>query len=289
MSDTYREPVVRKKEKAGYLKMCLHNSSFMAGCIIVFFILILALFPQFFATHDPNEINPNAILQGPSRENFFGTDNYGRDIYSRVIWATRVDISIGVFGALVPFFIGSILGLLTGYYGGILDTIVMRILDVLMAFPFTVLVIAIMSVLGTGIHNVYIALWSTGWMTFCRLVRAETLVLKKIEFLQAANVSGFSDARILFRHMLPNVIAPAIVFLASEIVMCLLTGASMSFLGLGVQPPQSEWGYILNTGRGFISFAWWMTVFAGLFLSITGIGFSLIGDGLTDFLRTKGR
>ena len=137
--------------------------------------------------------------------------------------------------------------------------------------------------------NLFIALWLVGWMSYAKLVRSEVLVLKDSEFIQAARVAGFSDARILFRHLLPNVISSAVVFAASDVVMCMLTGASMSFLGLGVQPPTPEWGSILNEGRNFITFAWWTTFFPGLFLAISGVGFSLLGDGLTDFLRTKGR
>ena len=165
----------------------------------------------------------------------------------------------------------------------------MRVIDVLMAFPFTILVIVIMSILGSGIQNVFIALWIVSWMSYARLVRSEVLKLKNTEFIQAAQVEGFSDLRILFRHLLPNVISQAVVYTASDIVMCMLTGASMSFLGLGVQLPAPEWGAILNEGRSYISYAWWITLFPGLFLAFSGIGFSLLGDTLTDVLRGKGR
>ena len=227
--------------------------------------------------------------QAPSAAHWFGTDFYGRDIFSRVIWGTRIDLLIGVLGVVIPFLVGGMIGLLAGYYGGFLDSLLMRITDIMMAFPFTILVITIMAILGQGLINLFIALWLVGWMSYAKLVRSEVLVLKDSEFIQAARVAGFSDARILFRHLLPNVISSAVVFAASDVVMCMLTGASMSFLGLGVSPPTPEWGSILNEGRNFITFAWWPTLFPGLFLAVSGVGFSLLGDGLTDFLRPKGR
>jgi peptide/nickel transport system permease protein len=265
------------------------NLSFISGSIIVLLVILLALFPQFIATHDPIAVDVTSALQAPSAKHFFGTDNYGRDIFSRVVWGTRIDLLLGVFATLIPFAAGSILGLVSGYYGGVLDSILMRTIDILMAFPFTVLVIAIMTILGQGIWNVYIALWVVGWISYAKLVRGDVLVLKNSEYIQAASVAGFSDMRILMRHMLPNVISSAVVFAASDVVLNMLTGASMSFIGLGIQPPTPEWGVILNEGRGYISIAWWITFFPGLFMAVTGIGFSLLGDGLADFLRTKGR
>ncbi len=267
----------------------LTNPSFVAGSIIVLIVVLIAFLPMKIATYDPIEISTKASLLPPSRDHFFGTDNYGRDIFSRVIWATKIDLQIGVFATIVPLIIGSLIGLFAGFYGGILDSIIMRINDILMAFPFTILIIVIMAILGQGTRNIYIAIWLVGWMGYARLVRGEVIVLKETEFIQAARLGGFSDLRILFRHLLPNVVSSAVVLSASDVVLNMLIGASMSFLGLGVQPPTPEWGAILNEGRGYISIAWWITFFPGLFMAITGIGFSLIGDGLTDFLRTKGR
>jgi peptide/nickel transport system permease protein len=263
--------------------------AFVVGVVIVLAALVLAFFPGWLTPYNPIEVNTQARTVAPSAAHPFGTDNFGRDVFARVVYGTRIDLQIGVFGTLIPFVFGSILGLLAGYYGGILDSLLMRFIDILMAFPFTILVITIMTILGQGLQNVYIALWLVGWISYARLVRGEVLVLKNAEFIQAAKVAGFTDARILFRHMLPNVISSAVVFAASDVVLCMLTGASMSFLGLGVQLPTPEWGAILNEGRGYISYAWWITFFPGLFMAITGVGFSLIGDGLTDFLRTKGR
>ena len=263
--------------------------TFIFASIVVLAFMLISFFPGVFAHGDPLEVNVAQALQGPSAQHWFGTDDYGRDIYTRVIYGAGIDLAMGVLGVIVPFVIGTVLGLLAGYYGGWLDGVVMRVIDVLMAFPFTILVIVIMAILGPGIQNVFIALWIVGWMSYTRLVRGEVLKLKDTEFIQAAVVEGFTDRRILLRHLLPNVISSSIVYGASDIVMTMLTGASMSFLGLGVQIPSPEWGAILNEGRAFISYAWWITFFPGLFLAVTGVGFSLLGDCLTDILRRKGR
>ena len=278
-------PLEQKRSMPAWLA----KPSFVIGLLIVLVVILMALFPQFIAPYDPIATDVTVSNQAPSAAHWFGTDFYGRDIFSRVIWGTRIDLLIGVLGVVIPFLVGGMIGLLAGYYGGFLDSLLMRITDIMMAFPFTILVITIMAILGQGLINLFIALWLVGWMSYAKLVRSEVLVLKDSEFIQAARVAGFSDARILFRHLLPNVISSAVVFAASDVVMCMLTGASMSFLGLGVSPPTPEWGSILNEGRNFITFAWWPTLFPGLFLAVSGVGFSLLGDGLTDFLRTKGR
>ena len=277
------------KRHRGNRPAWLRNLSFMTGAVIVLLALIVALFPQIFASHDPLAVDAVSILQAPSGVHLFGTDNYGRDVFSRVIWGTRIDLLLGVLGTIIPFVFGCVLGLLSGYFGGVLDSVLMRVIDILMAFPFTVLVIAIMTVLGQGMFNVYIALWFVGWISYAKLVRGDVLVLKNAEYIQAVKIAGFTNKRILLRHLLPNVINAAVVFAASDVVLNMLTGASLSFIGLGIQPPTPEWGAIMNEGRGYINIAWWITFFPGLFMAITGIGFSLLGDGLADFLRTKGR
>lgn len=267
----------------------LRNLSFLIGAVIILLVAAIALFPQMFTSLDPLAVDVSACLQAPSGVHPFGTDNYGRDIFARVIWGTRIDLLLGLFGTMIPFVVGCILGLLSGYYSGLLDSFLMRVIDILMAFPFIVLVIAIMTILGQGMMNVYIALWLVDWIAYAKLVRGDVLVLKNSEFIQAAKIAGFTDKRILLRHLLPNVINAAVVFAASDVVLNILTGASLSFIGLGIQPPAPEWGAIMNEGRGYINIAWWITFFPGLCMTVTGIGFSLLGDGLADFLRTKGR
>ena len=282
-------PRVEQARKKHRLPAWAVTPTFILGIIIVVAALVMAIFPEQIAPYDPTVVDITVRTKAPSAEHIFGTDNNGRDVFSRVVWGTRIDLSIGFFGVLVPMIIGGIIGLLAAWYGGWLDSLLMRISEIMMAFPFTILVIAIITILGTGTINLYIALWLVGWMSYARLVRAEVLKLKKAEFIEAARVAGFSDARILLRHILPNVISSSIVFAASDMVMCMLTGASMSFLGLGVQPPTPEWGAILNEGRTYISYASWMTFFPGLVLATTGVGLSLLGDSMTDILRRKGR
>ena len=282
-------PRVEQTRKKHRLPAWAVAPTFILGIIIVVAALVMAIFPEQIAPYDPTAVDITVRTKAPSAEHIFGTDNYGRDVFSRVVWGTRIDLSIGFFGVLVPMIIGGIIGLLAAWYGGWLDSLLMRISEIMMAFPFTILVIAIITILGTGTINLYIALWLVGWMSYARLVRAEVLKLKKAEFIEAARVAGFSDARILLRHILPNVISSSIVFAASDMVMCMLTGASMSFLGLGVQPPTPEWGAILNEGRTYISYASWMTFYPGLVLAVTGVGLSLLGDSMTDILRRKGR
>lgn len=261
--------------------------SMIVGILIIAFAFFVAFFPQLFTRFDPLAVNTKARMLFPSAEHPFGTDNYGRDVFSRVVYGTAIDLKIGIFGMLIPLITGTIIGLVAGYYGGVLDSILMRIIDIFMAFPFTILVIAIMTILGPGIQNVFIALWFVGWVDYAKLVRGDTLTVKNSEYIQAAKVAGFSDKRILLRHIMPNVISSSIVFATSDVVLCMLTGASMSFLGLGVQLPTPEWGAIMNEGRAYISYGWWITFFPGLVMAITGIGFSLVGDSFADLIRTK--
>ena len=259
------------------------------GLLIILVVVIFALFPQFLTSYDPNASDTTAMLQPPSAEHLFGTDNYGRDVFARVVWGTRIDLTIGVLAMIVPFITGSIIGLIAGYYGGWLDSVLMRILDVVMAFPFIILVIAIVSIMGPSMNNLYIAIWLVGWRDYARLVRSEVMVVKHSEYVQAARLLGYSDLRILIRHILPNVFSSAIAFASSDVVMCMLTGASLSFLGLGVQPPTPEWGALIADGRAFLSQAWWICACPGFALIFAGTGFSLFGDGLADLLRTKNR
>ncbi len=279
------EPALRRKTMPRWWRSMTMNT----GLLIILIVLIVALFPQLFTSYDPTAGDTSVMLQAPSSAHPFGTDNFGRDVFARVLWGTRIDLTIGVLAMIVPFISGSIIGLLAGYYGGLLDNILMRILDVVMAFPFIILVISIVAILGPSMNNLYIAIWLVGWRDYARLVRSEVMVVKHSEYVQAAQVLGYSDARILLRHILPNVFSSAIAFASSDVVMCMLTGASLSFLGLGVQPPTPEWGAMISDARPFISQAWWICTCPGLALIFAGTGFSLLGDGLADLLRTRNR
>jgi peptide/nickel transport system permease protein len=196
---------------------------------------------------------------------------------------------IGFFAMIVPFITGTLIGLFAGYYGAAVDSILMRILDISAVFPFLVLVIGIVTILGPGVINLYIAIWLVGWRDYARLVRSETLVEKNSEYVQAARSLGFSNLRIMLRHILPNVVNSAFVFAVSDVMMCILLGASLSFLGLGVQPPIPEWGALISEGRPFMMQAWWTTTFPGIALVITGIAISFLGEGLSSVLMRTGR
>lgn len=249
--------------------------------------ILLAIAAPFVAPFDPIlQDTPNA-LQPPSLAHLFGTDNFGRDVFSRVIWAIRVDLQIGFFGVLFPFLIGTVIGLASGYIGGLTDTIFMRIVDIVLAFPFLVLMLAIIAFLGPGILSFYIAIALVGWVSYARLVRAQTLVLKHADFVTAAKSLGFSHGRIMLRHVLPNALVASIVFSMSDIVLVILSGAAVSYLGLGVQPPTAEWGIMIAEGQAFITTAWWITTFPGVALVILAFGFSMAADGLGELLGVR--
>jgi peptide/nickel transport system permease protein len=253
-----------------------------AGVGFTLFWIIVALAAPWLAPFDPLEQNLGATLLPPGGAHLLGTDNFGRDVLSRIIWGTRLDLQMGAFGVLFPFVIGTFIGAAAGYLGGIVDTVLMRILDVTIAFPFFVLIIAIVATLGPGLISFYIALALVGWVSYARLVRARFLVLKHADFVLAARSLGFSHLRIALRHILPNAIMPALVFSMSDAVIDILLGSSLSYLGLGIQPPTPEWGLMIAEGQNFIRDAWWMTVFPGFAIVLLATGFSLLADGMAE-------
>lgn len=255
------------------------------GILAVF--VILALFAPLIAPYDPIFQNIEAKLLPPSLAHPFGTDNFGRDVLSRVIWGARVDLQIAVIGVIFPFVIGTVVGTIAGFFGGWVDTIFMRVIDVVLAFPFLVLMLSIITILGPGLGSFYIAMAMVGWVSYARLVRAQILVLKTQDFAVAAASLGFSKLRIMFRHLLPNALAGSLVFVMSDAVLVLLNGAAISYLGLGVQPPTAEWGIMVAEAQGFITQAWWITLFPGLAIVVLAFGFSLTGDALADLLGVK--
>jgi peptide/nickel transport system permease protein len=216
-----------------------------------------------------------------------GTDNFGRDVLSRILYGGRADLRIAVVGVLLSFAPGVLIGVYAGFRGGWVDTLLMRIADVMIAFPYMVLVIAIVAILGTGLINIYIAIAATGWVFFSRLARASTLVAKEKEYTLAAMAIGCRSWRIMWRHIAPNVLAPCIVFATSDVMLTILWVASLGYLGLGVRPPNPEWGTMVAEGRLFLGRAPWISIFPGLAIVITGVVFSYLSDGLTDFLRQR--
>jgi peptide/nickel transport system permease protein len=259
------------------------NPTLLAGLVLLVLVILVAVSAPLLTPYDPIVQNLGEAFKPPlSPGHFLGTDNFGRDIWSRILYSTQLDLQIGLLSVLFPFIFGSLLGIATGYLGGLVDTLFMRVVDVLMAFPFLILVVAIMSILGPGLSNLYIAVGLVGWIPYARITRGETLATRNLEYVQAARVVGCTTPRVMLRHVLPNAIAPALVYVFTGIVLAILTGATLSYLGLGPQPPTPEWGAMIAAGRQFLLQAWWMTALPGFALLVVGVSLSLIGDGLAD-------
>ena len=259
----------------------------VVGSASLLAMVLIAIAPQLFAPFDPIAMDYNAIMQPPSAAHWFGTDNFGRDMFSRVIWATRVDMQIAIVSTLFPIVFGVVVGILTGYYGGWLDAIFGRIVDLTVTFPFFVIVIAIVAVLGPGLLNMYIAIAVINWVFYARLIRAEIRVQKQTDYAAAARVLGYSEWRLVLRHLLPNAITPVLVYWVTDMALSILLGSSLGYLGLGAQPPTAEWGVLIADGKNFMNTGWWMSVFPGIAIVIAGVSFSLFGDGLADLLRKR--
>ena len=245
------------------------------------------MFAPLLTPYDPYHQDYVNVLLPPSLTHPFGTDMLGRDVFSRVLFGIRIDMQIGFFTTYVPMTYGVMLGAAAGYYGGWFDTVVMRLLDIAMAFPFLVLIIVVLSILGPGVHNIYIAVFLVAWTMYARLARAEMLVERSKDYILAAQTLGYGSARIIVRHALPNIINSSIVFSMADFVLNILLVSGLSFLGLGVQPPLPEWGALIAEGRDFIFQAWWISTLPGVVVVITGTGLSLMGDGLAHRLGAR--
>jgi peptide/nickel transport system permease protein len=261
------------------------NWTLRIGLAAFIAIVLGAVFAPLLAPYDPIALDLDSTLRSPSFAHLMGTDHLGRDVFSRVLFAARIDLQIGAIGVMLPLAIGTFVGLLAGYYGGWVDAVIGRIVDVIIAFPFLVLVIAIVAMLGPGLINLYIALTVVSWALYTRIVRAEVLALKKREYVLAARNLGFGHARIMAGHILPNAIAPALVFAMSDFALDVQIGATLSFFGLGAQPPAAEWGLMIAESRAMMLRAPWVVVGPGLAIIVVSLVVSLIGDGLADKVR----
>jgi peptide/nickel transport system permease protein len=261
--------------------------SLITGGIILCLSLFMAVWPTLFAPYDPNEFDYYALLAAPSWAHPFGTDSFGRDVLSRVIHAYTVDMQIAVFATVGPFVVGTLVGAFVGYVGGFWEAMFGRLVDATVTFPFLVLVIAIVSVLGPGLGNMYVAVGIVGWVFYARLVASEIKVQKRLDYADAGRVMGYTPFRIVFRHLLPNAITPAIVYWMTDMALAILLGSSLGYLGLGAQPPTAEWGVQIADGKNFMNTAWWISVFPGVAIVVTGLGFSLAGDGVAEILRVR--
>ncbi|MDR9771864.1 ABC transporter permease [Rhizobium hidalgonense] len=268
----------------GWRRFFVRRPMLVLGAGLLLFFVLVAIGAPLIAPYDPIMQNAEVRLQAPSLLHPFGTDNFGRDILSRVISGARLDLQMALIGVIFPFLIGTTVGTIAGFFGGIVDALFMRLVDIILAFPFLVLMLSIIAILGPGLGSFYIAMALVGWVSYARLIRAQMLVLKGSDYAVAAVSLGFSRPRIMFRHLLPNAIAGSIVFSMSDATLVLLSGAAVSYLGLGVQPPIAEWGVMVAEGQSFITTAWWITVFPGLSIVCLAFGFSMLGDALGELL-----
>lgn len=264
-----------------------HPLPLILGAAIIGIIALLAILAPVVAPFDPIAQNLEVKLQPPSLDHPFGTDNFGRDILSRIIWGARIDLQMGIIGVFFPFLIGTTVGAIAGYAGRVVDAVAMRVVDIVLAFPFLVLMLAIIAILKPGLSSFYIAMALVGWVSYARLIRAQVLVAKSADYVTAAKSLGYSHPRVLFRHILPNVLTNSIVFSMSDVVLVVLNGAAISYLGLGVQPPTAEWGIMIAEGQNFITTAWWITAFPGFAIVVMALGFSLLADGLGEKLGVR--
>ncbi|MGH2615306.1 MAG: ABC transporter permease [Thermomicrobiales bacterium] len=259
----------------------------IVGLAIIALLAVLAVFGQMLAPHHP-DADDFGILQPPSAEHPLGTDSFGRDLLSRLIIGTRVSFTVGVLSAVVALGVGVLLGITAGYYGRWIDSVISRGLDLLWAFPEIILAVALVAIFGAGFHNVIIAISVAFFDDFARIVRGETLTLREEDFTTAARALGARDREVMFRHIMPNLVAPLTVQLSFAVGLGILAESTLTFLGLGVNPATPTWGLALNEGRDFIRQAWWISVFPGLAIVITVLALNLLGDGLRDALDVRG-
>jgi peptide/nickel transport system permease protein len=269
-----RENVVRRR------------ASLLFGSGMLLLVIIVTVGAPLITPYDPNEIDPLNPLAAPfTPGHVLGTDQFGRDILSRILYGGRIDLLIAFGATAVTLVVGTAIGLFSGFAGGWIDSTIMRIVDLFFAFPFFVLVIAIVAMLGPSIFNMFVAIWLTSWITYARITRGHTLGAKRQEYVLAAKALGYRSRRVMFRHILPNVLSFVLIFAMVDAVGNVLLGAALGFLGLGAQPPSPEWGVMISDGQNYIFTEWWLATFPGIAIVIVGVAFSLIGDGLADVLR----
>ncbi|MEJ5227747.1 oligopeptide ABC transporter permease [Thermodesulfovibrio sp.] len=263
------------------------NKVAILAAIFIALIFLTAVLAPFIAPYDPYQINVYKVLEPPSVEHIFGTDELGRDVFSRIVYGARVSLKVGFIAMGIAIVIGTILGAIAGYYGGFIDTLIMRTVDVMLAFPTLFLILATVAVLEPSVYIIMVVIGLTGWMDVARLVRAEVLSIKEREFILAARAIGAGSGRIIFKHIIPNAIYPVIVAATFSVGGAILIESGLSFLGLGIQPPEPSWGGILSVGKDYITVAWWMSFFPGIAIFLTVLSFNLLGEALRDAFDPK--
>jgi peptide/nickel transport system permease protein len=263
------------------------NKLSLTGAAIVIALISAALLAPVISPYDPMTINVHNVISPPSLKHPFGTDDLGRDVLSRIILGSRVSLSVGFVAVGLAILIGIIIGSVAGYYGGVIDAILMRFVDIMLAFPTFFLILAVIAILEPSIYTIMIVIGLTSWMDVARLVRAEFLTLKERDFVTAAKASGAGNLRIIFNHVLPNALSPVFVSATFGVAGAILIESGLSFLGLGVQPPNPSWGNIITSGKDNIEVAWWLSLFPGLAILITVLSYNLVGEGLRDSLDPR--
>lgn len=263
------------------------NRSGAFGLIVVALVVAAAIFAPVLTAYGPVEGDLSSSLQAPSRAHWLGTDQLGRDLFTRILYGARVSLLIGLATVGVAGAMGLLVGIISGHAGGITDAVLMRLVDVQLSFPFILLALVVNAILGIGLQNIILTLIITGGVVYARLVRGEVLALKTLEYVDAARALGARDARIITRHLLPNLWTPIIILSSLQVAQFIVAEAAISFLGFGVQPPTASWGNMLNEGKTYIYNAWWMTTFPGVALVLTALGVNLVGDWLRDTLDPR--
>ena len=259
----------------------------VAGSLVVLLLFAVSLLAPWIAPYDPSMIDLTQVLAAPSSAHPFGTDQLGRDVLSRMIWGARISLKVGFVATGIAILLGAILGAVSGYYGRWVDAVIMRFVDVMLCFPTFFLILAVIAILEPSIWNIMIIIGLTGWMGITRLVRADFISLKERDFVLAARVIGASDLRIIFIHILPNAMASILVAATLGVAGAILTESALSFLGIGVQPPTPSWGNILTAGKDNIDIAWWLSLYPGMAILITVLGYNLLGEGIRDSLDPR--
>jgi len=263
------------------------NRLALAGGAVVLLLFVVSLLAPLLAPYDPNGINAWSVLAPPSWQHWFGTDELGRDVFSRVLFGARISLKVGFVAVGIAVAIGTVVGLVSGFYSGIVDAVLMRLVDIMLCFPAFFLILAVITFLEPSIWYIMMVIGLTGWMGVARLVRAETLSIREMDYIMAARCIGCSDIRIVFRHILPNAMSPVLVSATLGIAGAILTESALSFLGIGVQPPTPSWGNILTSGKDYIEFAWWLSLFPGLAILVTVLAYNLLGEGIRDALDPR--
>lgn len=273
--------------KTEFWRQLCRNKPALAGGGIVVMLFFVSVLAPWLSPYDPNAIDLKNVLAEPSLAHPFGTDPLGRDVLSRMIWGAGISLKVGLVATGIAILIGTILGALAGYYGGWIDGLIMRCVDVMLCFPTFFLILAVIAFLEPSIWNIMVVIGLTGWTGVTRLVRADFISLRERDFVQAARAIGASDLRIIFRHILPNAMASVLVTATLGIAGAILTESALSFLGIGVQPPTPSWGNILTAGKDNIDIAWWLSLFPGLAILITVLGYNLLGEGIRDAMDPR--